>query len=82
MTQTKTIAMILLIAIATIGAIGIGIAAVQIPSAFAACTGNPHDFGSGPTGNPHDPGDTGNPHDSGGFGGHGGGEGDNCNGAK
>ena len=55
MTKTKTIAMILLAAIATVG-----ITAIQIPSTFAACTGNPHDFGSGPTGNPHDPGETGN----------------------
>jgi hypothetical protein len=30
----------------------------------AACTGNPHDEDSGPTGNPHDSGENGNPHDS------------------
>jgi hypothetical protein len=78
MLQTKTIAMVL--AIAAIGAIGIAVfIGTSHAPAFAACTGNPHDFGSGPTGNPHDPGDTGNPHDLGGFRG---GEGDNCNGAK
>jgi hypothetical protein len=66
-------------------ALTIGIAAVFIGTshtqAFAACTGNPHDSDSGPTGNPHDQGDTGNPHDSS-SGGHHGGEADNCNGAK
>jgi len=30
---------------------------------YASCSGNPHDADSGPTGNPHDPGDNGNPHD-------------------
>ena len=79
MIPTKTIAVVVLIATATIGAIGIGIAAVQIPSAFAVCTGNPHDFDSGPTGNPHDTGDTGNPHD---FQTFQRGEADTCHGAK
>ena len=78
MIETKTIGMLLLIAIAVIGAIGIG---TGTQSAFAACTGNPHDFDSGPTGNPHDAGDTGNPHDT--FVHHGGVESDAvCNGAK
>ena len=44
----------------------------------AACTGNPHDRDSGPTGNPHDDGDHGNPHDSGGKSG----ERDSCHGAQ
>ena len=61
----QTIVMILLVAIATIGAVGIGIGTV-ILSAYACClglevnpsTGNPHPvttiFASGePTGNPH-----------------------------
>jgi hypothetical protein len=54
---------------------------VPVGAAFAACTGNPHDRDSGPTGNPHDDGEHGNPHDSG----HGGGQGDErdlCNGAQ
>jgi hypothetical protein len=46
----------------------------------AACTGNPHDADSGPTGNPHDAGETGNPHDTNGFHSHG--EADTCNGSK
>jgi hypothetical protein len=68
-----------MVLIATVGSL-------QIPSVFAAvpagCTGNPHDSDSGPTGNPHDPGETGNPHDAAS---HGGGghqhEGDTCPGS-
>ena len=41
MIQTKTIAMILLIAIATIGALGIGIG-TAIQSVQAQSSGNPH----------------------------------------
>jgi hypothetical protein len=62
--QTKTIAM-LLVAIATLGAIGIGIG-TSVQSAQGQevnpSTGNPHPSGE-PTGNPHQfPNCSGNPH--------------------
>lgn len=53
-------------------AITTAIGSVQIPSAFAAtaCSGNPHDFDSGSSGNPHgtpfhSDAPNGNPHDVG-----------------
>ena len=53
MIQTKTIAMVLLLVIATVGAIGIVGTGIQSAQAYG--------FGSW-TGNPHEPGTTGNPH--------------------
>jgi hypothetical protein len=68
-----------LVAAATIVALSAMLALVPAQTVFAACTGNPHDHDSGPTGNPHDNGEGGNPHDSGGR--HGG-EGENCHGTQ
>jgi hypothetical protein len=77
--MVKQISLIALVAIG-IGALLLG---MSHSPAFAACTGNPHDADSGPTGNPHDPGDTGNPHDTvAPPGSHLGHEADTCNGAK
>ena len=65
MIQTKTIAMILLIDITTVGAIGIGIATQSVKGQDGEVnpsTGNPHPPGE-PTGNPHQaPHCSGNPH--------------------
>jgi hypothetical protein len=63
MIQTKTIALVVLIAIATVGAIGIGIETQSAQGQEVnPSTGNPHPAGE-PTGNPHQaPNCSGNPH--------------------
>jgi hypothetical protein len=83
--NTKEIIMIKRISLIALVAIGIGalFLGTSHALAFAACTGNPHDAESGPTGSPQDTGDTGNPHDTvAPLGSHLGHEADTCNGAK
>jgi hypothetical protein len=75
--EHKLTAVVGMVAVLTI-ALAAGTAAHQ--QVNAACTGDPHDMDSGPTGNPHDDSEHGNPHDSGLGDGHGGG--DSCHGAQ